>query len=296
MKDKLKFISTMLIFGTIGMFVKNINLSSIDIAFLRAVIGCFFLMCAGFFMKQKIAFHLIKKNIWLLLLSGTALGLNWILLFQSYKYTTIANATLSYYFAPMFVMILSPLVLKERLTLTKITCIITAILGLFLILNTNNTVSIMPYNHVIGIIYGISAAVLYASVMLMNKFIKDLSGFETTLVQLFIASLVLLPRVILNSSIQLSSLNMQSLAFILIVGVIHTGLAYLIYFTSMKEIKGQTIAILSYIDPITAVFISAVFMGESITYLQIIGGVLILGSTFISEKSENSAQISAKSI
>ncbi len=196
----------------------------------------------------------------------------------------------------MFVMMLSPLVLKERLAITKITCIVTAIIGLFLILNTNDTVSIIPYNHITGIIYGLAAAVLYASIMFLSKFIKDLSGFETTLVQLFIASLVLLPRVILSSSIQLSSLNMKSLAFILIVGVIHTGLAYLIYFTSMKEIKGQTIAILSYIDPITAVFISAVFMGESITYLQIIGGILILGSTFLSEKSESSAQISAKSV
>ncbi len=294
MKDQLKFITAMLIFGTIGVFVKNINLPSLDIAFLRAVIGCVFLICAGFIMGQTFSPTIIKKNIRILLLSGAAIGFNWIFLFQAYKYTTIANATLSYYFAPMFVMILSPLILKERLTMVKIGCIIAAIVGLFMILNGDSTAP-LSNTHLVGIGYGLAAAALYASVILMNKFIKGLSGFETTLIQLFMAGLVLLPSLLYNQGIPLASLNGQVVLLILVVGIIHTGLAYLIYFSSMKEIKGQTIAILSYIDPVTAVFLSAVLLGEAMTYSQIIGGILILGSTFLSETGEGLIQKITKS-
>ncbi|SHI74278.1 DMT family transporter [Propionispora hippei] len=295
MKDQLKFITAMLVFGTIGVFVKNINLPSLDIAFLRAIIGCVFLICAGFMMGQTFSPMLVKKNIRILLLSGAAIGFNWLFLFQAYKYTTIANATLSYYFAPMFVMMLSPLILKERLTMIKIGCISAALAGLFMILNGDNSAT-LSNTHLVGIGYGLAAAALYASVILMNKFIKGLSGFETTLIQLFMAGLVLLPSLFYNQGIPLASLNGQVVLLILVVGIIHTGLAYLIYFTSMKEIKGQTIAILSYIDPVTAVFLSAVLLGEAMTYSQIIGGILILGSTFLSETGEGLIQKITKSV
>lgn len=295
MKDQLKFITAMFVFGTIGVFVKNINLPSLDIAFLRAVIGCVFLICAGFMMGQTFSPMLIKKNIRILLLSGATIGFNWLFLFQAYKYTTIANATLSYYFAPMFVMMLSPLILKERLTMIKIGCISAALAGLFMILNGDNSAT-LSNTHLVGIGYGLAAAALYASVILMNKFIKGLSGFETTLIQLFMAGLVLLPSLFYNQGIPLASLNGQVVLLILVVGIIHTGLAYLIYFTSMKEIKGQTIAILSYIDPVTAVFLSAVLLGEAMTYSQIIGGILILGSTFLSETGEGLIQKITKSV
>ena len=280
----------MLIFGSIGAFVKNINLSSSEIALLRGVIGSIFLICATFFLRQKLSFKSIQRNIVLLFLSGSAIGFNWILLFQAYKYTSISNATLSYYFAPIVVIILAPFVLKERLSLAKVGCILAAMLGLFLIVNLGSSSNNASYNHVVGILYGLSAAVLYASVILMNKFIKDLAGFETTLVQLVVAVVVLSPYVFIKDHFEFSGLNSKSILLILIVGIIHTGLAYFLYFTSIKELKGQTIAVLSYIDPISAVIIAALFLGESMSFIQMIGGALILGSAFLSERLETKAQ------
>ena len=284
MKSKLKIISSMLIFGSIGIFVKNINLPSIEIAFLRAVIGSLFLLCSGLIMKQKISLKLIKENILILILSGTFLGLNWILLFQAYKYTTISNATLSYYFAPVFVIILAPVILKEKLTVIKILSIIMAMGGLFLIVSARSSNIAGDYNHIIGIMYGLSAAVLYASVILMNKFIKKLSGFDSTLIQLVVATVVLLPSIIYKGNLNLGNIDALTWIFILIIGILHTGIAYLLYFSSVKEVKGQSIAILSYIDPISAVIMASIFLGETITLVKIIGGILILGSTFLSEK------------
>jgi drug/metabolite transporter (DMT)-like permease len=276
----------MAIFGSIGLFVKNIDQASSEIAFLRGMIGSLFLIGISLIIRQKPSFKQVKQNILLLVLSGAAIGFNWILLFQSYKYTTISNATLSYYFAPVFVMLLAPIVLKEKLTFIKVSCIIAAMIGLFLIVNVGDSSTESTYNHVVGVLYGLSAAILYASVILMNKFIKNLSGFETTVIQLMLAALVLLPYVLLKDHLNLPAITLHSWIFILILGIIHTGIAYFLYFSSFKELKGQTIAVLSYIDPISAVILAAIFLGESMSIIQILGGILILGSTFLSETLE----------
>ncbi|WP_042460145.1 DMT family transporter [Neobacillus dielmonensis] len=286
MKGKMRLVITMLIFGSIGLFVKNIDLTSSEIAFLRGVIGSVFLLLASLLIKHKPSMKALKENAVLLLVSGAAIGLNWIFLFESYRYTTISNATISYYFAPVFVMILAPWVLKEKLTASKIVCIILAMIGLFLIVNPGSGSADSSANHTLGITYGLLAAALYASVILMNKFIKNLSGFEITLIQLMAAALVLLPYISWKGQLNFTGLNSTSIVFILILGIIHTGLAYFLYFTSIQELKGQTIAVLSYIDPISAVIFAAIFLNESMTWIQIIGGILILGSTFISEKLE----------
>ncbi len=286
MKGKIRLVITMLIFGSIGVFVKKIDLTSSEIAFLRGVIGSLFLLVASLLVKHKPSLKALKQNALLLLLSGGAIGLNWIFLFQAYRYTTISNATISYYFAPIFVMILAPWVLKEKLTSVKVGCIIMAMIGLFLIVNPGAGDTGGSQNHAVGIFHGLLAAALYASVILMNKFIKNLSGFETTLVQLMAAALVLLPYILWQGNLSFAGLNTTSIIFILILGIVHTGLAYFFYFTSIQELKGQTIAVLSYIDPISAVIIAAIFLGESMTLIQMVGGFLVLGSTFLSEKLE----------
>ncbi|EKN71614.1 hypothetical protein BABA_00375 [Neobacillus bataviensis LMG 21833] len=284
MNGKMRLIITMLIFGSIGVFVKRIDLTSSEIAFLRGVIGSLFLLLASFLVKHKPSFKAIKKNAVLLLLSGAAIGLNWIFLFESYRYTTISNATISYYFAPIFVMMLAPWVLKEKLTSRKVVCIITAMVGLYLIVNPSGAGGAGgSEQHALGIFYGLLAAAFYASIVLMNKFIKNLSGFETTLVQLMVAALVLFPYIWWQGNLDFAGLNSKSIIFILILGIVHTGFAYFLYFTSIQELKGQTVAALSYIDPISAVIIAAIFLSEGMTMIQMIGGVLVLGATFLSE-------------
>ncbi len=274
------YIIAMLIFGSIGLFIRNIELSSGQIAFVRGITGCIFLLAACPVLKQTLSTKAIRSNLLLLLISGAAIGFNWILLFQAYKYTSIANATLSYYFAPVFVIFLSPIFLKERLTKTKVFSILAAILGMFLVVGIGGETG---KNNIIGICYGISAAILYAGVVIVNKFLKGLSGIETTLIQLGAASLVLLPYILISEKVQILSLDKKSLLLLIIVGIIHTGLAYLFYFTAMRKLSGQTIAIFSYIDPVSAILLSSLILGERMTLVQILGGILILGATFISE-------------
>lgn len=278
-RTKLIYIGTLFIFGSIGLFVRNIQLSSGQIALSRGFIGSVFLILSSLVMKRRISWKAIKPNLVLLLLSGAAIGFNWILLFQAYKYTSIANATLCYYFQPVFVMFLSPIILKERLTLTKIISILAAVLGMFCIVGNGGTGS----NHLIGILYGLSAAILYASVILMNKFFKGLSGLDTTIVQLSFATLILLPYILITETISITQIDRTSFVYLMIVCILHTGIAYLLYFTSIRKLSAQTIAIFSYIDPISAIMLSSILLREKMTLIQILGGGLILGASLYSE-------------
>lgn len=277
---KLKNILAMLIFGTIGVFVKNIELSSSEIALTRGIIGGSILLIFIFLTKEKISIISIKNNLKILYFSGFAVGINWIFLFQSYRYTTISNATLSYYFAPIFVTIFSPIILKEKLNFFKVICIFMALIGMGFIVGVDGITNKRDF---IGIIYGLLAAGFYASVILSNKFLKDIRGIEITVVQLFVSALTLLPYVLAVEGNNILKVSSSSIPYILILGIIHTGIAYLLYFSSIQKLKAQTVAVLSYIDPVFAVIISGFLLKEPLGFSKIIGGILILGSNFMNE-------------
>ena len=281
MSSKFMFSLSMVIFGTIGIFVKFIPLSSGEIALIRAVFA--FLLVGGYMLikGQKISFKNSKKEFLLLLLSGAAMGFNWIFLFEAYKYTTVSVATLSYYFAPVIVMVLSPLIFKERITLKKLICFVFSTIGLIMITGIGNLDG--QNTHIKGILFGLSAALLYATVMILNKLIKALSGIERTFLQFAAAIAVLLPYVLLTDGINVFTLETSGIINLLIVGLIHTGLAYILYFSSLKDMEGQQVAIMSYIDPLVAVLVSVFILKEDITAVQLIGGALILCFTLLNE-------------
>ena len=278
---KLLIIISMVVFGTIGIFVKFIPLSSGEIALYRAILAIILLGLFLLITKQKIKFSEIKKDLLLLAASGIAMGINWIFLFEAYKFTTVSVATLSYYFAPVLVTIIAPFLFKEKLTLKQIVCFIMSTVGLILLTGIGDLGN--GSTHIKGIILGLLAAVFYATVILLNKFIKGVSGINRTFLQFLGSIIVLLPYVIFTSGFNVASLEKISFIYLLIVGLVHTGICYCMYFSSLKELKGQEVAILSYIDPLVAVIVSLVFLNESMNILQIIGGILILGFSIWNE-------------
>ncbi len=281
MQSKIQFILSMIIFGTIGLVVRKIDLSSSERALLSSLIGCLFLTVLFFMMKKKISWHLMKSNASILLFSSIALGGNWIFLYQSYDHTTIANATLGYYFAPVFVMILSPIILKEQLSLKKVVCIMVAIMGLVLIVGEGLSAS--KTEDLLGLFYGLVAAAFYAALLLLNKFIKEMEKLELTIIQLGTTAILLMPYVFLTSGFGMFNVSSASIPFIFILGIFNTGIGFWLFFSGMEKLKGQSIAMLSYVDPFVAILISALVLQEQMTMLQMLGGALLLASTFMSE-------------
>jgi len=282
MNPRLMLIASMTIFGTLGPFVRNIYVSSGELALYRAILAAILIALFLIVTKQKIHFSRIKKEVPLLLISGMAMGINWILLFEAYKYTTVSVATLSYYFAPVIVTVVCPIIFKEKLTGKQIVCFIMSTLGLVMITGIGD---IGGGNDFIGIIFGLGAAVFYATVILLNKFIKNVDGINRTFLQFLAAIIILIPYVAMNGGVTLGNLNGIGWINLMIVGLIHTGVTYCMYFSSLKELTGQKAAILSYIDPLVAVMISVTILGETMTRWQMIGGILILGFTLWNEIS-----------
>ena len=280
-KARWMLITSMVIFGTLAPFVRQIGVSSGELALYRAVmaaalIGVFLLVT-----KQKIPFASIKKELVLLLLSGVAMGFNWILLFEAYRYTTVSVATLSYYFAPVIVTAVCPILFRENLTGKQMLCFVGSTAGLVLITGIGDLGG--SSTHFTGILFGLGAASLYATVVLLNKFIKNVEGIHRTFLQFLAAILVLVPYVAMTSGMTLEVMDGIGWACLLVVGLIHTGITYCMYFSSLKELPGQKAAILSYLDPLVAVLISVTLLREPMTGIQVVGGLMILGFTLWNE-------------
>lgn len=278
---RLLFAVSMVIFGTIGLFVRNIPVSSGELALYRAVLATVTLGAYLLLTKQALPLGKIRKALPLLILSGIAMGFNWILLFEAYKYTTVSVATLSYYFAPVIVTAACPILFREKLHAQQWICFAMATLGIVLITGLGD---VQPgSSHITGILFGLGAACLYATVMLLNKGIAGVEGIQRTFIQFLAAAAVLLPYVLLTGGIHVFTLNATGWGFLLIVDLVHTGITYCLYFSTLKALPGQKAAILSYIDPLVAVLVSVLVLGEDMTLTQIIGGLLILGFTLWNE-------------
>ena len=272
----------MLIFGSIGLLVRYIPLDSGIIAFARAIVGVAFLLCVLLIKRAKLSFSAIQNNIAYLITSGVAIGFNWILLFESYKFTSVAVSTLCYYMAPILVTLASPFVLKEKLTVKRLLCVVAALIGLSLISGILD-LGILYNEGFKGVCLGLGAAVLYAIVILLNKKLRGINSLDRTICQLLVSVIILLPYNLMTSDISSVAITPSAWILLAVAGIIHTGLAYYLYFGSMEYLSGQSIALASYIDPVVAVVISVTVLKESFNVYTVIGTVTILGAALISE-------------
>ncbi|MBR2021115.1 MAG: DMT family transporter [Clostridia bacterium] len=278
--NKLKLSLSMLIFGTIGIFVKYIPLTSSTIAMARGYMGAAFLLFVMLLSGKKLSFFAIKKNALALVISGAAIGINWIFLFESYNYTSVAVATLCYYMQPVLLIVLAPFVLKQKLSVKKILCVPVALVGMVLVsgvLSGKQEVSLT------GVALGLCAAVFYTVVVLTNRFLKDISSYDSTLIQLFVAALVITPYNFVVGVAPTGAFDVKAVIMLLVVGFLHTGLTYYLYFSSIKDLPSETVAIYSYIDPAFAILLSVFFLHEPMTVTGVVGAVLILGACVVSE-------------
>jgi len=277
-KSIVMFISSMLIFGTIGVFRRSIPCSSAFLAFFRGILGGLFLL-AFIRLKKKTAWEKLPKNLFLgLAVTGALIGVNWILLFEAFNYTTVAVATLCYYMQPTIVVILSPIIFRESLTKKKALCAATAIIGMVLVSGVIGDSGSQAGN-LRGILLGLGAAAFYSAVIIMNKIIREIDPYQKTTIQLLSAGIVMIPYLLVTGGFDTGSFSPTAIALLFVVGIVHTGIAYVLYFGSMDGLKVQTIALLSYIDPVSALFFSALLLHERLNLTGIIGACMIILSS-----------------
>ena len=278
--------ASMFIFGTIGLFRRYIPCSSAFLAMIRGILGGLLLLVFTRIRKESTGEKLPRQTVIWLGISGAVIGINWMLLFEAYNHTTVAVATLCYYMQPTIVMLASPLLLREKLTKRKAICAMIAVIGMVLVSGVTESGGERT-GHLKGVLLGLGAAVCYASVIIMNKKITGVDAYRKTTIQLLCAGLVMIPYMVLTDGFGSNVFNAGAIALVVIVGIVHTGFAYVLYFGSMDGLKAQSIAMLSYIDPVTALLLSALVLREPLTAAGAAGAIMILLSAVISEKRIN---------
>lgn len=271
----LSLCTSMLIFGSVGIIRRYLSAPSGFIALTRAAVGAVFILLTTILCRRRLSSFHIKQNLLKLCISGAFLGINWILLFEAYERTEVSVATLCYYMAPVFIVILSPVILKEHLTLKKIICAAGALAGMVLVsgIFTGHTAS---GEHTAGVLFGLASAAFYAGVVIANKKITAISLYDKTFVQLAVAAAVVLPYVLGCEDVSALAFDVQTAILLAVLGIVHTGVAYVLYFGSLEKISAQSAALCSYIDPVSALVMSAVFLGERLEIYGIVGAVMIL--------------------
>ena len=277
---RIEYIIAMIIYGTCGIISKYIDVSSGFIVFSRAIIGSIIIIIYLLIRRKKIDFVAIKKNLLWLILSGACIGCNWMCLFSSYNYVSVSISSLCNYLAPALFIIAAIILFKEKISIKKIICVVVALFGIILlsgIINSNNNVNFL------GIILGLGAAIFYLGILVFNKFIGELDPFVKALIELMVVSVVTAPYAFISLDYTKEIFSLNNVLLLITLGIIHTGLAYILYLGSMFYLPSQSIAIFSYFEPVIAVLLSYFLLKEDLSIYGWIGGALILGSTLIYE-------------
>lgn len=281
-RSMLMFIGSMLIFGTIGIFRRYIPLPSAFIAMIRGLLGGLCLFAYVRLTGKDAGAPLARRQALWLVFTGAVMGFNWILLFEAYNHTTVAVATLCYYMEPTIVLLASPILFREKLTAKKAVCALIAIIGMVLVSGVTGS-SETGSGDLKGVALGLGAALFYAFVVIMNKRISGVDAYQKTVIQLLSGGAVMIPYLLLTGGFGNAIFSAQAVILLLIVGIFHTGFAYAIYFGSMDGLRAQTIALLSYIDPVSALLFSSVLLREPLSLAGLAGAVMIIGSAIVSE-------------
>jgi len=282
-KYKLEFLIVMCLFGVLGPVVKAIGLPSSAIACLRAVIAALALGIYYLLRKKRIEKEKVKRSLLPLLLCGVCLAGDWIGLFESYNYTSVATATICYYIEPIFMLLGSAIFLREKLYKKHLFCIVIAFLGVAMVsgIVENGLPSISEFK---GVLFAILGALFYAAIVLLNKkYLSDVDPVFRTLVQLVVAAIITAPYVFATEDTASFVFTPKSIMLLLLLGIAMTAIPYIVYFSNIVRIPTKTAAIFSYADPVVAVIVSVLFMHEPISIYGILGAILVIGSAIFSE-------------
>ena len=270
MKDYAMYIGSLLIFGTNGVIAALIDMSSAEIVCMRTLVGSAALILVLLISRAKLDWTAMRREAPKLLAAGVCLGVNWALLFEAYKLMSVSMATLTYYLAPVLVLLLSPVLLREKQHARAYVGMLAAVVGLALAVGVGDTGVTGR-----GLAVGLGSALFYAALIVFNKKINGVSGLPLTVIEMVVAACVMLPYVLLTGGrvgFPPDALGTGALVFLCLV---NTGLACFMYFSSMNRLPARAVALFGYVDPVSALIFSAIFLHDRLGLLQILGAVLV---------------------
>ena len=291
-KERIKLILISATFGTIGIVTHFIPLSSAAIVFYRALLGGIFIILMTCLSGKVVNVKALGDHFFVLIWTGFFMGLNWVFQFEAFRVSTVAIGTVCYNTMPIFLLIIASFMFKEKITFKSVICIIVATIGVILVSNVINTG--IRSNEVLGCFYGILGAVNYALIVVFNRKLSHIETHDKVIFQFIFSAIIMFIYVVLIQGKSLffeASISNKDLLIgiicLLLLSFFHTGFCYVHYFNAVSRLKAETVAILTYIDPVVALFTSYFLLKEKTTGLQMLGAALILLSTLVNEITKN---------
>ena len=272
------YLISLVIMGSNGIVASFINLTSLEIILMRTIIGSAVLITACIIHKEKFACLHDKHDALFLLLSGLTLGGGWIFLFEAYRTIGVSISTLLYYLGPIIAMLLSPLFFNEELTKVKL---IGATIVFIVVLLLNGNIAGDP-SKTYGIFCGFMSGVFYAVTVILNKKVRNATGMENTTCQLVASFFLVFTFLMATTGIHIKITGTEWIP-VLWIGLLNTGLSCFFYYSTITKLPMSTVAILSYLDPVSAVVLSALILHETLTPIQILGVFLVIGGAAFSQ-------------
>ena len=277
-----KYFLALILFGFNGIVANHISLNSYEIVFLRTLIGSIFLASIFFCTKGKWSGIGNKKHLMYIIISGVAMGTSWMFLYEAYSEIGVSVATLAYYCGPAIVILLSPLIFRERLTIRKVLGLLCVLVGMYLV--NGNTFQQSGFSW--GLICGILSAAMYAVMVIFNKKASSITGLENPVLQLIFSFVIVAVFVQIKQGLIIPSL-FENIIPVLILGIINTGIGCYLYFTSIQKMPAGSVAICGYLEPWSALIFSAIFLHERLVAIQIVGAVFIIFGAMFGEYSRH---------
>ena len=278
----ISYIFALLLFGSNGIIASYIALSSTEIVLYRTLIGSILLLFLFTITQNKWTFYKYKKHFAYLTLSGVAMGLSWMFLYEAYNRIGVSISSLLYYCGPVIVILLAPIVFKEKLTVHKLVGLFSVFIGIIFV-NGNLVNGIRDLS---GMFYGMMSAVMYAFMVIFNKKATNISGLENSLLQLAISCITVAVFILFRGDF-IFAIPQGSIFPLFFLGLVNTGIGCYLYFSKLDKLPVQSVSILGYIEPLSAVILSVIILKESLTAMQIIGAVLVLGGAIYAETTSS---------
>ena len=270
----IKLTISMAIFGSIGFFTTQTGLPAIELVFVRCIcatifLGVLWLLTGGH--KTEVW----KKNeVLKTMICGVFIVLNWVFLFKAFEVMSISIAISIYNLAPIFVLILGSVFLREKMGIRSILATAICFLGSILIVGIDSFTSVSQFMNS-GFFWALLSAICYALTMFTSKTITGMSSYALTFVQTMVGILMLFP---LCDFTAFQGLTQTNWLYILGTGFIHTGFVYYLFFDSIRNLSTVLVSVLVFVDPVVAILLDTILLAFRPTSLQILGILLIFGS------------------
>ena len=294
-----KYLASLILFGSNGIVASMIDLPSLFIVLARVSLGATLLVALVALSRSartNLQAPKHPRQALYLAVSGAALGVAWLFLFEAYRYVGVGVASLLFYCGPVIVMALSPMLFKTRLTTQKVLGFAAVTVGAFLVVGQGLGEGVSPW----GLFLGAMSAVMYAVMVIFSKKVDAIAGVESSAIQLlgslaavvaYMATTGAAGTLPMPTASELAHLNVAAIACI---GLVNTGLCCYLYFSSMGELPVTRVAVCGYLEPLSAVVLSALLLGEAMTPANILGACLILGGAVWSEMGEKLTERSSR--